>query len=227
MIRGETATAHQLIGLPQAGWPSGWERLIRIINLTKGSQLFAEGDQLDFIFMVTSGEVFCYCSSSTGREVRERLAGPGELICPVTLVDGRPAPASVRASSNSQCLAIPARLARESLKTTTAFGRAVLNELCQCCRRLSSQVTLLSLEGAEQRVGWALWELCNLSGKSLSLPVMLTVTHGDLAAQVGTSREVVSRAISRLRQAGLIRTSRRCIVIPDAKVLNRFARQQS
>lgn len=203
-----------------------------VVNLAEGSHLFAEADEVNAIFLVIQGTVYCYRSSLAGREVRERVAGPGELVCPLAIVDGRPAPASVRARCDSQCVAIPADVARQSVERATPFGRAIVKELCRCCRRMSRQLTLLSLEGTEQRVAWVLSELCENPGNATEVaatvtpagPVELRLTHGDLAALVGTSREVVSRALSHLRGLGLVQTGRRRIAVPDVLRLVRFTR---
>lgn len=216
--------------------PSEQERLSRqayTVNLAEGSHLFVEGEEVDAIFLIVKGTISCYRMSAAGRELRERVAGPGELVCPLAVADGRAATASARAVRDAQCVAIPAHLARQSLESGTVFGRAILDELARCCRRLSRHLTLLSLEGAERKVAWVLAELCRQTKRTAAAAANATrsgafeleVTHGDLAALLGTSREVVSRALARLRELHLVETGRRHVEVVDVGLLERFARQ--
>ncbi|MCL5671114.1 MAG: helix-turn-helix domain-containing protein [Acidobacteria bacterium] len=47
----------------------------------------------------------------------------------------------------------------------------------------------------------------------------LTISHHDLASRIGTVRELVSRNLSRLQAAGLIKLDGRTVVIPDIEAL--------
>jgi len=209
-------------------------RRARVLHLAGGAHLFQAGEQPDALYLLLSGAACCYRPSVAGREVWERVAGPGDLVCPLATVDRRPAPASARALRPAEVLAIPADLAWESVTAATSLGRAIVRELCDCCRRLSGQLTLLSLDGADQRVAWVLSELSRQVDRGMEAHVVrpdgprngaavVEITHADLAALLGTSREVVSRSLSRLRRAGLVETGRCRIRVPDLAALHRRA----
>ena len=85
----------------------------------------------------------------------------------------------------------------------------------------------LSLKEVGQRVARFLLAEAQRHGTSTNQGtlIILTQTHQQIAAHVGTVREVISRTFSRLQHDGLIIVKDRDLTIPDEAALARFADQ--
>ena len=95
-------------------------------------------------------------------------------------------------------------------------------------RKCAELVEALSLREVDQRLArWLLAE-ARVRGQKLSnhpagLELTLILTNQQIAARIGSVREVVSRALARLQQNGLIEIDGRRIVISDEKAMTVFA----
>ena len=91
--------------------------------------------------------------------------------------------------------------------------------------RLAMRLGLVSLHGARSRLAGLLLELAGRFGvrDSEGLIIDLRLTHRELAALIGATRETVSVAMLELRQAGLVRADGRRSVVLDAEGLRRIA----
>ena len=98
----------------------------------------------------------------------------------------------------------------------TVLCRAAWHSAASCMAHLSSLVAQLSFNKVSERVAFALLEDTEKDGD------LVRLTQSDLAAEVGTTREVVARCLAGLQADGLIRLGRARIT-----VLNREGLQGS
>ena len=89
--------------------------------------------------------------------------------------------------------------------------------LCQRCRDAWAQIEVLTLNHAESRVRFALYQLCQSRGVQTSrgVKIQLRITHQELAGLTGISRETATRALSNLQNEGLVKVETRRFLIPD------------
>ena len=101
---------------------------------------------------------------------------------------------------------------------------AALKLLAGRMRNCAALVESLSLRDVDRRLAKLLLEEASdhsrRSGSSVTFE--LALTHQQIAARIGSVREVVSRAFARLQQSGLIRMDGRRITIPDEKALGDY-----
>ena len=85
----------------------------------------------------------------------------------------------------------------------------------------------LSLKEVGQRLARFLLAEARRNGtpRDNGISVNLTQTNQQIAARVGSVREVISRAFSRLQQDGLIVVEGRRLIIPDEEALASYAEQ--
>jgi CRP/FNR family transcriptional regulator len=102
---------------------------------------------------------------------------------------------------------------------------AAVKVLASRLRRCAELVEALSLKEVGQRVARFLVSEARRHGQLTSTGVCLTLTQTNqqIAARVGSVREVISRALSRLQQDGLIVLQERNLTIPDIEALSSFA----
>jgi CRP/FNR family transcriptional regulator len=189
-------------------------------HFSPGSVLFDEGEPCDGVFFILSGRVKIYKTSSSGREITLAVEKAPSNVAEVPLFDGGPYPASVSALEPVDTALVHTedfrRLCRQhpaiSLKMLAAAGRRL--------RQLVSVIELVTFGSVRQRLAGALLSRLREAGSNT---FALTGTHQDLASQLGTVREVVSRNMSRFQNEGLIEIAGRSISVLDPDGLRQEA----
>ena len=185
-----------------------------------GQLLFNEGDPCEGMFLLVQGSVKIVKSSPSGRQLTLAVETAPASVAELPLFDGGPYPASVQAVDEVVALFIHKRDFRT---VCLQHPQLPLQALAIVGGRLRSLVALIesvTFGKVRQRLARTLLELADQSGaNSFSLPW----THQEIALNLGTVREVVSRNLNRFQAAGLIQVNHREIVVADRDALQREA----
>lgn len=185
-----------------------------------GQMLFSEGEPSSGMFVLTRGRVKIFKSSPSGREITLTIEQAPSTVAEVPLFDGGAYPASVSALEGVTALVIRKedfhRVCRQNpdlpLKMLAVVGRRM--------RQLVALIETLTFGSVRQRLAQTLLEYQRQAGGQRFL---LPLTQEELAFQLGTVREVVSRNLSRFQAEGLLRVERRRVTILDREGLVREA----
>jgi CRP/FNR family cyclic AMP-dependent transcriptional regulator len=172
--------------------------------------LINEGDSTDSLYIVLSGRLLAYASDSNGREVVLAEHGPGEYLGELSL-DGEKRSASVRALEPSTCCVVQGAQLRQFLVEQPDFALLLTVKLIRMIRRLTEQVKSLALQDVYGRIARMLMELSEPAGAERIVPVKLT--QQDIAARVGSSREMVNRVMKELTSGGYVQMREGRIVL--------------
>jgi CRP/FNR family cyclic AMP-dependent transcriptional regulator len=167
-----------------------------------------EGEPCAGLFVVQSGRVKVTRTSLAGREQILHIAGPGEAFNDVPGFDGGPNPATVQAMADSTLLVIDRATLLSLFDRYPSLAQAVVAVLAARCRQLVAMVEDLSLHGVTARLAGLLLD----QAAQADAPAL---TRAQMAARLGTVREMVSRSLRELEQDGLIRLEGAHIVIVD------------
>ncbi len=192
-----------------------------------GGQLFAEGDPCEGLFVVVSGLARVFKMSPGGREQVLTLDGPGSSVAEVPVFDGGPFPASCVAVGDSEMLFLSRRALHDVCLERPEVALKVLAMVGRRLRHLVGMIEELSFTTVRARLIAHLLREAKANGTrgDGGLAFTLAATHQEIAAQIGTVRELVSRNVSRLQAEGLIESNGRGgIVIRD---LERFEAELS
>ena len=184
-----------------------------------GVVLFLEGEPCAGMFIVDEGRVKLYKLSVEGREQVVRLMGPGEFFNEVAVLDGGPNPVSAMAVRRSRVWVIERSTMVQLLARYPSLALGVIESLAAHARHLLSLVEDLSLRTVSARLAKLL--IAQAEGRP-EAPRRLT--QQEMAAQLGTVREMVSRGLRSLEEEGIIRFDRHRIVILDREGLERKAK---
>ncbi len=187
----------------------------QIVRVEKGEDLFVEGDPCRGMFLLLSGSLKVFRSSPSGREQILAIEPPGALVAELPLLDGGSYPASCTAMEESRLLLLPVSVFEDLLRRYPAVALGTLRVVGRRLRHLVTLVDELSLLEVPQRLAKYLLTTSNRLGPTFTL----TLSNQELAGRLGTVREIVSRALHRLQDEGLIRINGREIEILDAKGL--------
>jgi CRP/FNR family transcriptional regulator len=181
-----------------------------------GQVLFNEGDRCEGMFLLVQGSVKIFKSSSSGRQLTLAVETAPATVAELPLFDGGPYPASVHAVDQVIALFIHKQDFRA---VCLQHPQLPLQALAVVGRRLRALVALIesvTFGKVRQRLARTLLELADQAEtNSFSLPW----THQEIALNLGTVREVVSRNLNRFQAAGLIQVSHREIVVSDREGL--------
>jgi CRP/FNR family transcriptional regulator, cyclic AMP receptor protein len=193
-------------------------------NVTRDTVLFRCGEPCRGLYIVVSGRVRVYRSNPDGREQVLHTQETGQPLAEVPLFDGGPYPASARAMEDSRLLFLGSDSFAWLYRTHPEIAEATIRELGRRLRRMVQLVEKISLRDVHARVAITLLEYGRAEGE---LPVggtfQLPRTQEQLAAELGTTRESVSRAFARLKKEGLIAQRGTRIQILDARELELVA----
>jgi len=186
-----------------------------------GQIIFLEGDPCAGFFVVQSGRVKIFKTSPEGREQSLHFVGTGRSFNDVAVLDGGPNPATVMAVEPTTCLVIDRDSMVRLVQTYPALAMAVIESIAARARHLVELVEDLSFRSVQARLAKLLLEQAQASGREDQVPRLMT--QQEMAARLGTVREVVSRALRALEDRGVIRIQRHRIVILDREELERQA----
>lgn len=190
------------------------------VALPEGTSVFREGQTCEAFVAITAGSVRVSKLSEEGRELLLYHVVPGQ-ICVLTvhcLLGGSPYPARGTAVGDLAGVAIPGELFETLIGSVTPFRRDVFGLLSH---RLAIVLGLVE-EVAFHRLDRRLAAL--LIRRSAARPdEPLRLTHQDLADDLGSSREIVSRILESLESQGMVELGRKRIALRDRQRISELA----
>jgi len=186
-----------------------------------GELVFSEGEPCEGFYVVLAGKIRIFKTSANGREQVLAIEGPGSSVAELPVFDGGRYPASVAAIEPSEMIFISRKDFQAFCLEHPQVALKVLAVVGSRLRRLVGIIEELSFTTVRQRLVAHLLRLADDIGQKTDrgIEIMLPGSHQDLAHQIGTVRELVSRNLSRLQAEGLLELDARHIVIRDPKGL--------
>lgn len=187
---------------------------------TKGEIVFTEGDPCAGLFVIESGEVRIFKSSPGGREQILAVEGPGSSVAELPLFDGGNYPASTAAVKDARIYFISKQDFHSLCLVHPQVPLKVLKVVGGRLRRLVGIIEELSFTTVRSRLISVLVRRAKAGKKTREgIEIELPASNQELASEIGTVRELVSRNLSRLQAEELIRMEGKTVTIPDLKRL--------
>lgn len=187
-----------------------------------GDIILLEGEYAEALYFVVSGAVKVFKTSAEGREQTLKVLRLGEPLNDVSILDGGPNLASAQAIGPVLLYGIEKSDLKTILSKYPRVAMNIINILVSQVRHLASLVEELSFKPVIGRLAKVLLEYA--SDGPGPRP---RLTQQEIAALVGTAREVVGRSLKALEAGGIIRFERHRLVIVDRKALQEVARVSS
>ena len=185
-----------------------------------GESLFNEGDPCAGLYVIESGNVRLFKSSAGGREQVLAIDGPGSSIAELPVFDGGNYPASAAAVNEVAALFVSRQDFHSMCLVHPQVALKVLRIVGKRLRTLVGIIEELSFTTVRSRLISLLLKIARESGqKSGTATITLPASNQELAAHIGTVRELVSRNMSRLQAEGLIKIDGREVTIPHLQAL--------
>jgi CRP/FNR family transcriptional regulator, cyclic AMP receptor protein len=186
-----------------------------------GELIFAEAEPCAGLYVIETGNVRIFKSSPGGREQVLSIDGPGGSIAELPVFDGGNYPASAQAITDCSLLFFSKKDFQSLCLQHPDVALKVLRVVGARLRRLVGIIEELSFTTVRHRLAAMLVRLAKSDGQRQGDTVTITLpaNNNELAAQIGTVRELVSRNLSRLQSEGLIRIDGRTVTVPDVRKL--------
>ena len=183
-------------------------------RIPTGRDVFVEGDRADAIALLVSGVVRVYKIGETGREITLYRFGLGEscILTANAILSRQSFPAIATVEQQAEAVMIPADTFRDWVRRYDLWRGFVFDLLSA---RLTSVMALVD-EVAFRRVDKRVASLL-LDRSQVQNPIH--ITHQEIAAELGSSREVISRILEGFAGEGLIRSARGVLEILDFESL--------
>jgi len=182
--------------------------------------IFHEGQPCTGLYVVQAGNVRIFSTSANGREQVLAIEGPGSSIAELPVFDGGNYPASTAAVTDLDLLFISKQDFHSLCLVHPKVALKVLRVVGRRLRGLVHLIEELSFSTVRARLLAMLLRLAreqNQAGDTVE--IVLPANQQELAAQLGTVRELISRNLSRLQAEGIIQIEGRTIRIPSYKAL--------
>ena len=176
----------------------------------KHAVLIREGDFGDALFIILTGRVKVYASNDEGREVVIDFHGPGEYVGEMSL-DGAPRSASVMTVEPTTCAVVGRAQFRDFVLAHPDFALNLVLKLIHRVRVATENVKSLALSDVYGRLARLLNALAEPRGDVRVVPEKLT--HAEIAARVGASRDMVGKLLKDLVAGGYIAIEERTITL--------------
>jgi len=193
---------------------------MNLYRYARGEAVFWEGETSKGLYIIEQGSVKLYKLSHQGREMVLNVLREGESFNEVPVFDEEPNPLNVAALEETKIWIVAAVSIRANLYKYPEVSRAVILNLSKNLRMLVRKVEELSFFQVTTRLA----RLINtLTQDELQGDAQVRLTRDDIAARLGTVREVVARSLKELERSGAVQVSRRKIEIVDMERLREWA----
>ncbi len=174
-----------------------------------GAVIQIEGDPARDMYVLVEGRVKVVRIAKSGREQVLNVIGAGGHFNTVPMFDDGPCPANVEALTDVVFLALPREALLRLVDEHPPLARAFLREFTGRLRHLVDLVDELALHNVQGRLAGLLLAQAEAAGNAPAPPL----TQAEIAAQLGTVREMIGRTLKSFEAQGLIQIQRGVVTI--------------
>jgi len=201
------------------------------LELPAGSTVISQQERSTAIFFVLSGGVVAKSYSAAGREVTYDEIGAGGFFGEFSAIDEAPRSAFVQTLRPSLIASMSAPRFRAFVGEIPLLGLRLSEHLVAKSRRMSARIYEFSTMSVRDRLCAELLRLAEGQGRASGagdagggsgIVIDPAPSHYELSTRLSTHREAVSREMSRLAGAGIVKAGRQKLVITDPEALRRM-----
>ena len=186
----------------------------------RGEVLFWEGDACAGLHIIEQGSVKLFRISPQGRQHIVRVLQEGDTCNEVPVFDGGTNPVNVEALEETTVWVVESAAVRALMSKDPEFMQKTIENLAQMMRHLVKMASEMAFFQVTNRLARLIGEI---PAQDLNGSGGMRWTQDQLAARLGTVREVVARSLRELERSGAIEVENRRIIVKDEGVLEQWA----
>ncbi|MFM8424511.1 MAG: Crp/Fnr family transcriptional regulator, partial [Chloroflexota bacterium] len=196
------------------GFITEFQRSAFLAQIPAGHDVFLEGDRVEATALLISGVVRVYKIGETGREITLYRFGNGSscILTANAILSQNTFPAIATVEQDAEAVMIPANVFRDWVKRYDLWRDFVFDLLSQRLSTVMAVVDEVVFHRMDRRVA-------NLLLKRGREENPIRITHQEIASELGSSREVISRLLEDFISESSIRSGRGVIEILDFEAL--------
>jgi CRP/FNR family transcriptional regulator len=212
------AVALPVLRRADAALARDFQQAVSLARIPPGADVFVQGDRIEAIPLLVSGVVRVYQIGESGREVTLYRFHPGEscVLTANAILTRQTFPAIATVEQQAEAILVPAGTFREWVQRHELWRNFFFDLVSQRLASVMSLVDEVAFRRLDMRVAALLQERSGAGGP-------IRITHQEIAAELGSSREVISRILEDLAERGIVRPERGSISIEDPAGLRRLA----
>ncbi len=197
-------------------------RAMHLRHYARNEIIFWEGHPCAGLYILQRGSVKLFKVSPGGRELILRVFEQAATFNEVPVFDGGSNAISVAALEECDIWEIDATTVRSAVYDHPEQAQLIIQKLAGNLRSMVQTIEELTFYQVSNRLARLIEQLTNGTNKEGEL----RLTQDELAARLGTVREVVARSLRELERSGAIQIERRQIKITDRARLHAWANNQ-
>lgn len=197
---------------------SSWEDPLTYLSrkpvqeFAKGRVIYSPDRPVDRLYLLVLGRVKVNTTADDGNETIGRLVSPEGLFGEAVLIGGRPTESAIALDAATIMFWTREEI-EQQIEREPRLGLALSQYLVRQCIGLQERIESMAVHKTPERVMVALIQLAEQMGavQPDGATRLASLTHHTIAEYIGTSREIVTYQMNRLRRLGMIRYTRRYI----------------
>lgn len=172
-------------------------------------------------YLILEGGAKVVLTGPDGREAVLALLEEGDFFGEMSLLDGDPRSATVRASADTRLLLLRRQSFLDLVQKHPEIAIGLMTTLSGRLRQANRKISALALSPVHARVTGALLQLAEFQGFRVKGHIVIhdRPTQQEIAEMASTTRETVSRVLGQMQKDGLITLEGRELVILDEEKL--------
>ena len=191
-----------------------FKKVAFVARIPAGRDVFLEGDRVEAIALLISGVVRVYKVGETGREITLYRFGNGSscILTANAILSQKTFPAIASVEQDAEAVMIPADKFREWVQNYELWRDFVFDLLSQRLSTVMAVIDEVAFHRMDRRVAALLLKQARMKNP-------LRITHQEIASELGSSREVISRLLEDFVNDGSIRAGRGTVEVLDFGLL--------
>jgi CRP/FNR family transcriptional regulator, anaerobic regulatory protein len=187
-----------------------------IKHLDEGDEAMRTGQYIKSTILLLNGLLKVYREDDEGNEFLMYYLEPGNACAMSMLCSARDEKSQImaKAVNSAEVLLIPSHLSEELLKKYNSWHNFVIASYRQRFEELLQTLDSIAFKGLDERLLFYLKRHVKVSGNEIRL------SHQQIAYELNSSREVISRLLKKLEQKGAITLHRNYIEVHDLDIMD-------
>jgi CRP/FNR family transcriptional regulator, dissimilatory nitrate respiration regulator len=205
-----------------SNWIKELESISNTKKYAKNELIFSAGEPANYFYLVKTGAVRIYKSELTGKEIEINRIKPGQIFAEAFVLGNNIYTVSASTASESEIIQYCKTDVINEINKNPKLGLALIQILATRCIKLNQSIENISIEELPKRLTrYILREIDTQKPNSSTHDCLieLHITKKELASQLGTIPETLSRCFEKLHSLNLIKVFGKTIIIPDRNKL--------